>query len=258
MITPALAESDRQSRPARDWTSIFRTIVSNARRVSHDSGLRPNLRTTGADWRSCLDWQSMLFGGGPNVGESGVATSTTATSLTNTGGTFPTSNSGYKGHIIFAGPNASGAGSTVYGVIINNTGTVITVDQWYNASNPGGAAATTPNGTCSYLISPVPAPAWWLALSTDATAPSAADTALASEITTSGLARALWGTFTHTSGATSLSLAKTWTASGTQTVNKEAIFNAQNSGAMPFESAEPSPPTVVSGDTLTNTVTLNI
>ena len=44
-------------------------------------------------------------------------------------------------------------------------------------------------------------------------------------------------------------------------VTKEAVFGACNTtagGVMPFESAEPNPPTLVSGDTLTQTVTITI
>lgn len=246
------------SRHRRGLTSIFETEIRGRGGEIKHSSRRSNLRTTGADWRSCLDWQTAVMGGSFNVGEAGTATASSSTSLTNSGAAFPTTNNGYKGHIVACGPNASGAGSTVYGVITNNTATVLTVDQWYVPGTPGGAAGTTPNATCTYQVLPGNAPAWWLALSTDSGAPSASDTSLASEITTNGLQRAIWGAFAHTSGATSFTMTKVFSATGTSTINKEAVFNAQSGGAMPFESAEPNPPTVQSGDTLTQNVSINI
>ena len=71
-----------------------------------------------------------------------------------------------------------------------------------------------------------PAVAEFMALSENVTAPATSDTALASEITTGGLARAQ-ATYAHTSGATIYTLQKTFTASSTFTVvQKEAVFNA--------------------------------
>lgn len=71
------------------------------------------------------DQLALVLGGGGDVpGITGTATSTTATSLTNTGASFTTD--AYVGRIIVAG--------TVYGVITTNSGTVITVDRWYNPS----------------------------------------------------------------------------------------------------------------------------
>jgi hypothetical protein len=219
-------------------------------------GYRHNLTTdTATGYTNRRDWQSKAMGGGVSAGGAvasmtGAATSTTATSLTNTGAAFPTAGQGLAGMIVAVGPNSSGAGSTVFGVILSNSGTVLTVDQWYSAGTL--AAGTTPNGTGTYQVLPGQMPACFLALSSDAGAPSSADTTLTSELTTNGFARAL-GTFAHTAAAATYTLQKT-------TVNKEAVFSSLvlNSGAMPFESAEPSPPTLVSGDTLTQTVTVTV
>ncbi len=208
--------------------------------------------------------------GTPNKGESGTATSMSATVLTNSGATFPTTGGGaaggpvgYVGHIVAVGPNASGTGSTVYGVIVSNTGTALTVDRWVDAGTPF-AAGTTPNGTAKYQVLPGNAPSWFMGLSTTVQAGSAGDTTLAGEIVTgtdAGLSRKSYTTLAHTNGVASYSLANTFTAASTATINSEALFNASSTtaaGVMSFESAEPNAPTLVSGDTLAQTVTVSI
>lgn len=204
------------------------------------------------------------MGSGPSAAfasAAGNATATSATSLTNSGATFPTAGNGLAGQIVVAGPNASGTGSKVYGVIVSNTGTVLTVDQWYDPTSTTGAAGTAPNATASYVIVPGQNPASWMAITANSFSPSTADTTLAGELTSNGLARAV-GTFSHTHAASTYTLVHTWTCSGgTNTINNEAQFGAANTtggGVMPFESAEPSPPTLINGDTLQNTVTITI
>lgn len=225
---------------------------------------RHNLTTTTASgYTNAYDWLAKAMGMGPSfafASAASFATSVTATSLTNTGATFPTSGQGLAGCIVVACPNNAGAGSKVYMVITSNTGTVLTGDQWTDPTSTTGAAGTTPNGTCSYVILPGQNPASWMAVTTDATAPAATDTTLTSELTTNGFSRSV-GTWAHTAAANTYTLTHTWTATGTDTINKEAIFGAATTtagGVMPFESAEPSPPTLVSGDTLQNTVTITI
>lgn len=167
---------------------------------------------------------------------------------------------GLAGSLVVVGANSSGVGSVVYGVIVSNTSTVLTVDQWYSGTSATGAAGTTPNATGQYIILPGQNPAAWMAVTSDATTPTTADTTLTSELTTSGMGRAV-GTYAHTAAATTYTLTHLWTASGTVTINKEAQFGAATvtgGGVMPFESAEPSPPTLVSGDTLQNSITITI
>lgn len=223
-----------------------------------------NLTTdTASGYTNRRDWQSKAMGAGPSgafATAQGNATSVAATSLTNTGAAFPTAGQGLAGQIVVAGPNAAGAGSKVYGVIVSNTGTVLTVDQWYDPTSTSGAAGTTPNGTCSYVILPGQNPASWLAVTQNAVAPSASDTTLTAELTSADWARSV-GTFSHTAAATTYTLNHLFTSASTVTINKEAVFGACNTtagGVMPFESAEPSPPTLVSGDTLSQTVTVTI
>lgn len=251
--------------PASSVFSHFLTEIRDADGKLKWSDSRPgwrhNLTTdTASGYTNRRDWQSKAMGGGtaPTASHVGAATSVTATTLTNTGATFPTAGQGLAGQIVAVGPNSAGAGATGFAVIVSNTATVLTVDRWYSGSTWG--AGTTPNGTCAYIILPGQMPAMFLAVTSDATAPAATDTTLTSEATTNGFARAL-ATWAHTAAATTYTLQVVFTATGTLTVNKEAVFGAANTtggGVMPFESAEPNPPTLVSGDTLTQTVTITI
>lgn len=226
-------------------------------------GHRHNLTTdTATGYTNRRDWQAKAMGGGlaPVATMTGNATATSATSLTNTGASFPTAGQGLAGMIVVGGPRAtSSSGDAIaFGVIVSNTATVLTIDRWYSGGTWG--AGTTPNATCAYTILPGQMPAMFLAVTSDAVAPAASDTTLASEATTNGFARAL-ATWAHTAAATTYTLQVVFTASGTLTVNKGAVFGAATAtagGVMPFESAEPSPPTLVSGDTLTQTVTVTI
>ena len=195
-------------------------------------------------------------------GLSGTASATTATTLTSTGFTASSGpNTGHVGKIVACGPNASGTGSTVFGVIVSNTTTVLTVDQWYNPATL--AVGTTPNATCTYQILPGGVSAFYMGLTTNATAPSASDTSLTEELSGSGWTRAQC-TYAHTTGATTYTLTKTFTSAdgSSRTINKMAIFNAASNAGTPaqmlFESAIPSPPTLVSGDTITVTETVTL
>lgn len=225
---------------------------------------RHNLTTDSATgYTNRRDFQSKAMGMGPSFAfatATGNATATSATSLTNTGASFPTAGQGLAGQIVVASRNSSGTGVTVYGIIVSNTATVLTVDQWYDPTSATGAAGTTPNATGAYVVLPGQGPASWLGVTADATASAATDTTLLSEITTNGFARAV-GTYAHTAAATTYTLQKTFTASGTATINRCAVFGASSptgGGVMPFINAVPSPPTLVSGDTLQLTVTVTI
>jgi hypothetical protein len=95
----------------------------------------------------------------------------------------------------------------------------------------------------------------YIALSNDAGSPNAADTAVASEITSNGLARAN-GTPTHTSNATSYTLAYTFTATGTQSAQKAGVLNNSSGGTLCFENTF-TQVSLASGDTLAVTWTIN-
>lgn len=228
------------------------------------SGYRHNLTTdTASGFTNRRDWQSKIMAGGlvPFATATGAATATSATSLTNSGAAFPTAGQALNGYLVCAGPNSSGTGAVAYGMIQSNTATVLTIDQWYNpASTIWAAVVTPPNATASYQIIPGNFAAFFLALSTDGTAPSAADTTLASEITTNGLQRVA-GAYSHTAAATTYVLTNTFTCTGgSNQINKECVGGSivAAKGVMPYESAEPTPPTLGSGDTIAQTVTITI
>lgn len=220
--------------------AIFHSIVrDHLGLVKHDA-YNHNLRTNGGG-----DWQALIMGGG--LGMAGTATATSATSLTTSGLTA----SAWIGYMLVAGG--------VYGIITANSTTVFTVDMWQSPATPG-TAGTTPSSTTAFAVVPA-GPSWFMALTSNATAPAATDTTLTSELAANGFTRAL-GTYSHTIGTTSYAVTHTFSCSGGAgtTINKEAIFTAANTtagGVMTFESAEPSPPTLNSGDTLAQTVTVN-
>lgn len=246
--------------------SCFKTTVHCGGGKKKRSGWRHNLTTTTASgYTNAFDWLAKAMGMGPAFAfatAQGTATASSGTTLTNSGAAFPTAGQGLAGQIVAVGANSSGVGATVYGVIVSNTATVLTVDQWYSGTSTTGAAGSTPNATGQYIVLPGQNPAAWMAVTADAVGPSTADTTLASELTSSvGLGRAV-GTYAHTAAASTYTLIHLWTASGAgATVNKEAQFGAATitgGGVMPFESAEPTPPALIAGDTLQNTITISI
>lgn len=210
------------------------------------------------------DWQAIAMGGDVAFGDNGTASASAATSLTD--GAKSWTVNAWAHHIVAVGPNASGTGSTVFGVVLSNTSTVLTVDQWYTAASTiGGAAGTTPNATSKYQILGGGMPLRFLALSNDAGAPGTTDTSLASEITSNGLGRAE-GTFAHTAVAggttttvtSTYTLAKTFTATGSQSAQKASVFYSvvASTGAPMFENTFSSV-SMINGDTLAVTWTVN-
>jgi hypothetical protein len=104
----------------------------------------------------------------------------------------------------------------------------------------------------------------YLALTANSTAPSAGDTTLTGEITTSGggLIRKQ-ATYAHTGGASTYTLVATFTANGSDslpvTVAKVGTFNASSGGAMPWSTLlSPTAVFSASGDATTITVTITI
>jgi hypothetical protein len=258
------AASRNPQTPQAKCFSVWRLTVKPRRGKVRRGQYHKNLTTTTASgYTNAYDWLAKAMGLGPSstfATASGFATSTTSTTLVNTGAAFPTAGQALAGQVVVAGPNNAGAGSFVYGVIVSNTATTLTVDQWTSFTSTTGSAGSTPNGTCSYGIVQGQNPASWMAVTANTFSPATSDTTLAGELTTNGFARAP-GTWSHTAAASTYQLVHLWTATGTETINNEAQFGAANptaGGVMPFESAEPNPPTLVSGDTLQNTVTITI
>jgi hypothetical protein len=107
-----------------------------------------------------------------------------------------------------------------------------------------GQMAGTTAAVCTYI-----------ALSNDSGTPAATDTAVASEITANGLARAS-ATPAHTTNATSYTLSYTFTATGTQSAQKAGMLNASSGGTLCFENTF-SAVAMNSGDTLQVVWTVN-
>lgn len=191
--------------------------------------------------------------GGDLAGDTGTSTGTTATTLTDSGKSWTTN--AWTSHLVATG--------SVYGVVVSNTATALTVDRWYTPASPGGAAASTP-ATGAYVILPGGAPVWYMALTANSTAPAATDTTLTGEITTSGggLVRKL-ATYAHTAGTNTYTLTGTFTANGSDslpvTVAKIGTFNSITSGQMLHETLLSATATLsASGDALTITQTVSM
>lgn len=229
----------------------------------------------------------------------GSGTAPTATTWTAaTGAALPTAtssagNSGLQGHVLFVVNTLASSAFTnpVFGVIMSNTATVITVDQWYACTTSTasglagaitGAAGTTPSANSAAFILPMAAWAAWIALSTDSTAPAAADVTrtadglwgngtsggAATEQTANGLARAYCG-YGNTGTAPSLpatrqyQLAHTWTYSttGSVTIQKVILFNSlAAAGTIPVLDTllNASATVSASGDTCAATWTISL
>ena len=129
-------------------------------------------------------------------------------------------------------------GTIFYDQTVHNLRTNAGINWQYNQM------AGTTAAVCTYI-----------ALSNDSGTPAATDTAVASEITSNGLARAA-ATPAHTSNATSYTLSYTFTATGTQSAQKAGMLNASSSGTLCFENTF-SQVNMNSGDTLAVTWTVN-
>ena len=101
------------------------------------------------------------------------------------------------------------------------------------------------------------APANYIGVSANASAPVAGNTALAGEVVGGTLNRKQ-AVYAHTDGTNSYTLTATFISDQTITLQKIGIFNAPTGGTMAFETALNAPAVLVSGDQvqITETVTL--
>jgi hypothetical protein len=277
-VTEAIKTASREFVPSR-MHSHFKVNIDQKSGGKFKSGWRHNLTTTTATgYTNAYDWLAAAMGSGPSAAFATIfafpvsTTTINATSVTNSAAAFPTSGNGLSGQIVVV--FGLGNSAIVYGVILSNTATALTVDQWYSPSSTTGAAGTTPTTSggssttgIGYCIVPGQNPAAWMCLSASTFTPATTDQSLGTqgaELTTNGFSRAV-GTWAHSHAGSTYTLIHLWTATGTSTINNEGISGAATysasspfGGVFPFESAEPSPPTLVSGDTLQNTVTITI
>ena len=96
----------------------------------------------------------------------------------------------------------------------------------------------------------------YIALSNDTLTETSTSTTLSTEIAANGLTRAQ-GTVAHTAGTTTTTVAKTFTATGSQSAQKAALFTAASVGTMNHALAFTGR-SLISGDTLTVTFSLTI
>lgn len=135
---------------------------------------------------------------------------------------------------------------------------------------PTGPVALVTNGGLDFIATQLGGSASatavgkFMALTANATAASASDTTLTSEITTAsgGLIRAT-ATYAHTTSASTYTISNTFTANGNDslpvTIAKIGIFTASSSGTMVFETLLSATATIsASGDTLAVTDTVTI
>lgn len=222
-------------------------MITHADGSIDDLGISHNLLNT--DGRDLV--AAALGAAGVNNGAN-VATATSATSLTDTGEAWTTDQ--FKGWTVVAEESTN---TPVFGNIGSNSATVLTIDAWKNADDSAG---TTPGSTANYMILPTCRPRY-MALTENASAASAANTALTGEITTGGCARALC-TYAHTNDAATFTLQKAFSVTASfPAIHRMGLLTASTStagGIMVFESVLNADANVVSGDTLTVTDTVTL
>lgn len=212
------------------------------------------------------DLQALVLSDTKSDGNSGATVTYSATTVTDTAKTWVATTGQaitgvagqWAGKVVVSG--------NVWGTVLSNTATVLTIDTWKSVSATGAitTGATTPSANAAYTILPGASPSFYMAISTDTAAVTGTETALTSELTASGLGRAL-ASYAHTSNTTTYTLQKifTYTGSTATTVAKVGIFNAYTTtppaGVLMFVTLLPATATVTAnGDTLTVTETVTL
>jgi len=221
-------------------------IIGHADGSYDDLGISQNLITTVG-----IDLVAAALG---DVGPAqNISTATSATSLTDSGESWTTDE--FKGWTVIAEESTN---RPVIGNIGSNTGTVLTVDDWWDPDD--SAAAADPGATSDYIIIPTCRPRY-MGITADASAAAAGSTVLTSEQTANGLSRALI-TYAHTPAAATLTLQKQWTATGTVAdLHRIGLFTAADTtaaGVLIFEAVLNADASVVNTDTLTVTDTVTL
>lgn len=110
--------------------------------------------------------------------------------------------------------------------------------------------------TQGYGTSPAANGLNYIALSNDTLTETATSTVLSSEIAANGLSRAI-GAVAHTGGTNTTTVQKTFTATGTQSAQKAALFTASSAGTMNHALAF-TQRNLVTNDTLQVTFTITL
>lgn len=233
---------------------LHATITHGTRRRGYrkgeveDLGWSRNVMTTASN--GGRDMLAGGWGGALGFGVSGtIATASSSTTITATSTPFVAS--AYIGQIVVAEETTN---APVWGVVISNTTSVLTIDGWKNGD---GTSGTTPGSTANYLILPGTAPYRYVALTENSSAASASSTALTGEITTGGCGRAL-ATYAHTLGTGTFTLSKTFSVTATfPAIHRVGLFQVStaSSSLLGFEVVLNADANVVNGDTLALTYT---
>jgi len=158
----------------------------------------------------------------------GVGTGSTATTLTGCTGLTA---SGLIGHRVYVYSTTSN--NFVWGNVSANTATVITVDQWYNVSTPGGAVGTSPTTPWAFVVVDGGMVSTWFAgIGTGANSLTNTDHTLATsgnvEYTQAGgtLIRKICPTaVTVSSSARTVTLVPVFTANASDVANLPKVFS---------------------------------
>ena len=207
------------------------------------------------------NWLAQQLAFGPTrqtSANTGTNTSASSTAINNTGA--PWVAAANVGCIIVSNTTSSG-GALVWGVCTANTTTSCTVDQWYSCTSNTGAVGTTPATGSLYAILTVGQAATWIGLTGTVITPGAGDTTLTAELTANGFQRAP-ASITYVAAASTVLLSHLFTAGANQTISSEAEFCtayvASGTSYMPFDNNVPTPPSLLTGDTITVNVTLTL
>jgi hypothetical protein len=252
LVTSADGETNRIMRGATIESTVhigpnaWHAVVFHDDGSYDDCGVSYNLLTT-------VGRDLLAAGLGNPTGKDGALTASSSTSATPAGGGMTTDQ--YKGWRVFC-PVTGLTTAPVYGNIGSNSTTVLTVDGWWVGTSDT-MTGTTPASTNGYHIQPS-SQARFMGLTTDGAAANAADTVLATEMTTNGLGRTK-AVYAHTPAAATFTLVGTYNVSGgPQTIHKGALFTAANTtaaGVMMFEAVLSLDAITGSGDTLVTTAT---
>lgn len=204
--------------------------------------------------------------GGGQVGTVGTGTAATATTLTTNLTLTLNAWAGYRVYVM-----QTATGPLIWGNVLSNTAaagaSVLTVDRWYVAATPGGAAATTPSAGFYFMLADGGSVStWFVGLNTTNTTPAATDTNLPAEYTTAGggMIRKI-APYSQTSGVATraITLTPVFTANGSDTLGTTfyviGVFGSMvaGSGLMKFETAMTQATINAVGDQLTVTETVN-
>lgn len=166
-------------------------------------------------------WARALGGG--QVGTVGTTSATDVSTLTDSTATWTTNQ--WTGFRVVTG--------TVWGIVIANTSTVLTVDQWYSPANPSATPASIPTPGVAYVVMDGAGPAWFMGLSASTSALSnpSTNTTLPGELRASGggLSRKIC-IFSHTASSALYSLTAVFTATTADslpvTLGSIGVFNS--------------------------------